>query len=728
LPGESYQLEIVNRGFLDGLTLRAASRQKPGPDEVEIRVHATGLNFKDVLNTLGMVGSDSFPLGNECAGTIVEVGKNVKDFKPGDEAIAYAPGSFRSYLTISEDFVILKPEHISFEEAAGLLVVFHTAYATLHELGKMSKGDRVLIHAATGGVGMAALQLAQKAGAEIFATAGSERKRAFLRSLGVHHVLDSRSLNFGDEIMKITEGEGVDIVLNSLVGDFIPKSMSVLRKHGRFLEIGQRDILDKKQLEQLKEGVQYHVFDGTRLNRESVKFNLRELRKLWVDGSLKPLPVKVFPIEDAISAFRYMAQAKHIGKIIVTHKPMLTRAKSVSPHSDASYLITGGLGSLGLQIGRWMVEKGARHLVVMGRSDPSQEAQQKIRQLEQSGTEILVVKGDVALEEDVARTLEQIRISMPPLRGIVHAAGVLDDGMLLQQDWERFSKVLAPKVSGAWNLHVATREIPLDFFVLFSSAATLIPNYGQGNYSTANAFLDSLARYRKAEGLPAQSINWSAWGGEGMAASVGSRELLRWTEQGFSPMEPEDAFEAFEQVLTKETAQLAIMPVDWSSFFRHQKGVQMPAMLLELAEKEVFHSKAVVTVSEKPGSYLRQLEQTNPENRPDVLSDYIRKQVVKVLRLDSSLEIRPTQDLAQLGMDSLMAVELRNQIAKDVGVTMPVVTFLKGSSLSKISAMLLDKLTSAASIVGSPSPRSRDEIRSGLEGNSINDGWEEGEL
>ena len=213
-----------------------------------------------------------------------------------------------------------------------------------------------------------------------------------------------------------------------------------------------------------------------------------------------------------------------------------------------------------------------------------------------------------------------------------------------------------------------------------------------------------------------------------MVASVGSRELLRWTEQGFSPMEPEDALQVFEQAMTKETAQLAVMPVEWSSFFRHQKGAQIPAMLLELAEKEVLHSKAVITVSEEPGSFLRQLEQTSPENRPDVLSQYIRKQVVKVLRLDPSIELRPTQGLAQLGMDSLMAVELRNQITKDFGVTMPVVTFLKGSSLSRISAMLLDKLTSAASIVGSPSSRGREEIRSGLEDNSINDGWEEGEL
>ena len=728
LPGESYQLEIVNRGFLDGLTLRAAPRQKPGPDEVEIRVYSTGLNFKDVLNALGMVGSDPFPLGNECAGTIVEVGENVEDFKPGDEVIAYAPGSFRSYLTTSVDYIILKPKQISLEEAAGLLVAFHTAYATLYELGKMSKGDRVLIHAATGGVGMAALQLAQKAEAEVFATAGSERKRAFLRSLGVHHVLDSRSLDFADEIMKITQGEGVDIVLNSLAGDFIPKSLSVLRRNGRFLEIGQRDLLDKDQVAQLKEGVQYYHFDGTRLNRESVKFNLRELHKLWVDGSLKPLPVKVFPIEDVISAFRYMAQAKHIGKIIVTHKPMSTGARSVNLQSDASYLITGGLGSLGLQVARWMVEKGARHLVVMGRSDPSQEAQQRISQLEQSGAKILVVKGDVSLKDDVTRTLEKINTSMPALRGVIHAAGVLDDGMLLQQDWERFSKVLAPKVSGAWNLHVATRETVLDFFVLFSSAASILPNYGQGNYTTANAFLDSLALYRKAEGLPALSINWSAWKGDGMVASVGSRELLRWTEQGFSPMEPEDALQVFEQAMTKETAQLAVMPVEWSSFFRHQKGAQIPAMLLELAEKEVLHSKAVITVSEEPGSFLRQLEQTSPENRPDVLSQYIRKQVVKVLRLDPSIELRPTQGLAQLGMDSLMAVELRNQITKDFGVTMPVVTFLKGSSLSRISAMLLDKLTSAASIVGSPSSRGREEIRSGLEDNSINDGWEEGEL
>ncbi len=723
LPGESYQLEVLDRGLLDSLTLRPAPRHKPGPDEVEICVHATGLNFKDVLNALGMVGGDPFPFGLECAGTIVEVGKNVKGFKTGEEVIAFAPGSFRSYLTTSVDSIVPKPEDISFEEAAGLLVVFHTAYCTLHELGKMSKGDRVLIHAAAGGVGMAALQLAQAVGAEIYATAGTERKRSFLRSLGVSHVMDSRSLDFADEIMKITRGEGVDIVLNSLAGDFIPKSMSVLRKHGRFLEIGQRDLLDKKQVEQLKEGVQYHVFDGTRLSSDSVKSVLGELRKLWADGSLTPLPVKVFPITQAISAFRYMAQAKHIGKIIVTHRPTPTRVKSDSLRSDASYLITGGLGSLGLLIARWMVEKGARRLVLIGRSDPSQEARQKISRMEESGAEIIVAKGNVAMTDDVTRILEQISSSLPALRGIVHAAGVLDDGMLLDRDWESFSKVFAPKVSGAWNLHIATREMPLDFFVLFSSAATILPNYGQGSYTTANAFLNTLAHYRRAKGLPALSINWGAWRGGGMAASVGNSVKSRWTEQGFSPMDPEDALEAFGQALTKDVPQMAVMPVDWSSFFRYRKASRMPSMLSELVDNKAQGEKVF---SEKPGFYLQQLEGTDPEKRHEMILDYVCRQVIKVLRLDASVDLKPTQGLGELGIDSLMAVELRNQIAKDFGVTMPMVIFLKGSSLSHLATMLIDKLASA--IPAMSSSDAEDRIPSKSEGGYIDSNWEDGVL
>ncbi|HEV2132385.1 MAG TPA: zinc-binding dehydrogenase, partial [Longimicrobiaceae bacterium] len=360
------RLQGAPSGVLEEMKWIPAVRRPPGRGEVEIRVHATGLNFRDVMNALAM-REDRDPLGGECSGRIVAVGEDVEGFEPGDEVVAIATGGFGTYVTVSADLVLRTPPSLGLAEAAGQPLAFLTAHYCLNHLARLAAGERILIHAAAGGVGLAAVRLAQKAGAEIFATAGSEEKHEYLRSLGIRHVYDSRSLCFVDGVLQATDGRGVDVVLNSLAGEFIPRSLDSLAEDGRFLEIGKRDIWTAAQVAQRKPGVHYHVVDlASRLHAApaSVAPILREAMEGVMSGAVEPLPVTTFPGERVADAFRYMAQAKHIGKVVVVQDAVAQMpAGTVAPRADASYLVTGGLAGLGLLSARWLAERGAGTVV-----------------------------------------------------------------------------------------------------------------------------------------------------------------------------------------------------------------------------------------------------------------------------------------------------------------------------------------------------------------------------
>src|SRR5687768_12645793 len=365
-------------------------RREPGPGEVEIEVHAVGLNFKDVMITMGLLPDEALEggytgkaLGMECSGTITAVGRDVAGLEVGDAVMTAAPGALRTNLTVNAQFVVRKPDHIGFEEAATIPITFLTAYYSLHYLGRIQARDRVLIHAAAGGVGLAAIQLAQRAGAEVFATAGTPAKRDLLRALGVRYVMDSRSLAFANEVMEFTGGQGVDIVLNSLSGEAIPKSLSILSAYGRFIEIGKRDIYENSKLglRPFRNNLSLFAVDLDKLcaqRPELVQTFLHNVMQAFEDGSLHALPHRVFSVSDIVSAFRYMAQAKHTGKVVVSmHDEVVITPESQGPltlRDNATYLVTGGLGGFGLAVAHWLVEQGARHLVLTGRSGASSPA------------------------------------------------------------------------------------------------------------------------------------------------------------------------------------------------------------------------------------------------------------------------------------------------------------------------------------------------------------------
>ena len=712
---DSFRLEIPERGILENLTLEPTPRRQPSMGEVEIRVRTTGLNFRDVLNALGHPG-DPGPLGGECAGEIVAIGEGVQGFEIADAVVAIVPGSFSKYVTVDARMVVSKPEMLGFEEAATIPANFLTAYYTLHHLAKISAVDRVLIHAAAGGTGMAAVLLAQQVGAEVFATA-SPGKWAFLKSMGVKHIMNSRTLDFAERVMTITRGEGVNIVLNSLTsGEFIAKSLSVLNPQGRFLEIGKRNVWSSSQVAQVLPDASYFIVDLVWVIQQQpalIQTMLRELMQQFQAGKLSPLPQKVFPIQEVVSAFRYMQQAKHIGKIVVTQGEASTEDdeenqivrdskryvlpstgrnfnESAPLRSDATYLITGGLGALGLKVARWMVESGARHLALTGRSGASPETQAIISEIERSGARVLVVKADVSQYRELAIAFEQIETSMPPLQGVVHAAGVLNDGDLLQLNWERFSRVMAPKVAGTWNLHSLTKDLPLDFFICFSSATSLLGNAGQGNYAAANAFMDALTGYRRQLGLPGLSINWGAWSNVGMVADLVSRASSLMAAQGIKAIAPEVGLQIFGALLPADTARVGVLPINWSEYLRQFSSGTYPGFLSELTDP-VRQPKTDEDLSASTEEIWHQLQQAENSDRHSLLTTYLQAEVAKVLRLGiSQVDVRVP--LNQMGLDSLMGVELRNRINRHLSTNISVVKFLEGGSIEDLGTYLLEEL------------------------------------
>jgi acyl transferase domain-containing protein/NADPH:quinone reductase-like Zn-dependent oxidoreductase/acyl carrier protein/SAM-dependent methyltransferase len=663
---------------------------------VEIRVLAAGLNFRDVLNALGVYQGPAGPLGSECAGRIVAVGAGVEGLHVGQEVVALSAGTFRTYLTTEAALVVPKPEGLTFSEAATAPVAFLTAEYALGHLARLAPGERVLIHAAAGGVGLAAVQVAKRAGAEILATAGSPEKRAFLESLGVRHVMDSRSLAFADEVRARTAGEGVEVVLNSLSGEFISRSLGVLRAGGRFLEIGKAGIWTAEQMAAARKDVAYFPIYLGDVDPELLRAMLRRVMDDLAAGALTPLPIRSFPFAEAASAFRYMAQAKHIGKIVLIPE----NAGPPAIRGDATYLVTGGLGSLGLLVARWLVDRGARHLALVGRRGATEEARGVVAELERAGAQVAVAAVDVAREDEIARLVAGIDARMPPLRGVIHAAGVLDDGMVRQQSWERFERVLAPKMAGAWNLHGVTRDRELDFFVLFSSAASLLGWPGQGNYAAANAFLDALAHHRRGAGLPAVSINWGPWGGVGMAASLDPRAQARRTQQGIALLPTEGALVSLERLLGHRSPQVAVLALDLSKALEALPAARGP-LFADLV-------RTVPPQKDRPSGPPRpelvdQLEQAPAGKRRGVVLTHVRAQVLSVLGLDPSSVRDAHQGFRDLGMDSLMALELRNRLQRSVGRGLPPTLAFDFPTIEALTGHLVDD------VLALPSPVARAE-------------------
>ncbi|HKU42757.1 MAG TPA: SDR family NAD(P)-dependent oxidoreductase [Polyangiales bacterium] len=699
----NFRLDMDRPGILDHLRLRAAERTEPGPDEVEIEVCAAALNFLDVLKALGnMPGqtAGSVALGLECAGRISKLGANVRGLALGQEVVAVTTStrtSISQYVRTHAALAVPKPQRLSFEQAVTVPVAFLTAQYALEHVGRLAAGERVLIHNAAGGVGLAAIAVARARGAEIFATAGNEQKRELLAELGVSYVGDSRSLAFADEIRARTSGEGVDVVLNALAGEAITEGLRLLRPQGRFLEIGKRDIYDNQQLGMLpfRAGLTFaHVdiaaliHDRPRLIGELLGAILARVER----GELEPLPATLFPVSEAPDAFRHMAQAAHVGKVVLTFDdPALPNAVQPDPAAplatgDGWYVVSGGLSGLGLTTACWLVEQGARQLVLLGRKQPSTDAQRQIAQLEAAGVRVLVRSCDVGDLAQLRAALEGVQ----PLRGVVHSAGVIEDGMTLQLTAASLRRVMHPKLLGAWNLHQLTRDLPLDFFVMYSSGAATLGSPGQGNYAAANAFLDALAHFRRDAGLPALSINWGAWSEVGLAVRPDRAERLG--ERGLGSMTNREGLRVLEKLLREGALNTTVFPAanwhTWTEFY--PVAAKLP--VFETLLRESNGSQRTAAQSE-----LQRILDAEPAARAQHVERYLLEQVSRVLKVARNKQLDPELALTRLGIDSLMALELKNRIEADLQVLVPVSKILLGPSARKLAHDVLDKLPVRAS-------------------------------
>jgi acyl transferase domain-containing protein/NADP-dependent 3-hydroxy acid dehydrogenase YdfG/acyl carrier protein len=692
-PSREYRVDMRAPGVLDNLVVREDAARRPGCGEIAIRVAAAGLNFRDVMKALGIYpddAADGLLFGDECAGTVTAIGEGVDAFAPGDEVIAIGAGSLASSLVTRAEFAFARPADVSVEEAVTIPIAFLTALYALRHVGRLQPGERVLIHAATGGVGLAALHIARHIGAEVFATAGTEEKRTFLRLLGVRHVMDSRTLAFADQIHKLTDGAGVDVVLNSLAGEAISKGLECLAHGGRFLEIGKRDIYlnSKLGLRCFKKNVSFSAIDLSKVMAErpqQIKQLLGEITTLFA-GRARPLPHRSVPIGNVAHAFRHMAKAKHIGKIVLSMRNedvevVPPDAPTVAFSRDTTFLITGGFGGFGLALAEWLVDHGATHLVLTSRRGAaSADAERALASLEAKGARVLAVRADVTNPNDVARVLDSARRTMPPLRGVVHAAMVLDDGVLLQLDRQRFRKVMDPKVLGAWNLHRLTLDDPLDFFVMFSSATSTCGNPGQGNYAAANAFLDALAHYRRRLHRPALTVNWGNLTDVGHVAR--HQELDQYLHSiGIGGFSSRQALDALGRLLVAGATHVALLNIDWRLWTKYALVTASPKFSLLTSARPL--------ADDANGGRLRDaVLAAPPEERDNLIQVRLRDEVGRVLGIGGS-KLDINQPLNELGVDSLMTVELKNRISKELGVSVPTADLMRGPSIVSLTRLLL---------------------------------------
>ena len=710
LQQERYRWASSAPGSLDALAARPAPAEPPAAGELEIAVEATGLNFRDVLNALGLLEAYSaelglrdgsqLPFGGECVGRVVAVGAGVSPDRIGERVLAaLAVGSLASHVRCRAQLCLPLPPELSPELGASLSTAFLTAIHGLIDLAQLQPGETVLIHAAAGGVGQAALQVARRLGARIFATASQAKQPALLEQ-GVEAVFDSRSTAFAEQLLAATGGRGVDVVLNSLKGEWVDAGFRALAAGGRFVELGKLEIWSREQAAQRRPDARYLPFDLLEVAAAEPRRIRDLLASLLVDlqqGQYSPIPLQVFPEEQTSEAFRLMAQARHVGKLVISRglQPAPLRLRP-----DATYLITGGLGALGQQLVAWLVAQGARSLLLVSRSaleipaallaELPATVDCRLLPLELGGA-----ASDAATGASVEEALAEAIAALPPdrpLRGLFHAAGVLDDGLISGQTPQRLRRVLAPKLRGWQQLEraVALAAPPLEFAVAFSSMAALLGSPGQSNYGAANGALDG-ACSRSGGGFGGTqavtlAMQWGPWAGAGMASGQGRRlEAL-----GVGLLPSEQALAALELALQRgRGGVLAVLANNWPQLARQAQPRQAAAMAPLLGDQAGGDQAA-----EGPLERSRLLA-LPAEERAAALLQLLQQRLAAVMGLADPASLDPADSLFQIGLDSLMAVELAAGVQQDLGVKLELESLAGDPNLESLAAIVLRGLEAA---------------------------------
>jgi acyl transferase domain-containing protein/NADPH:quinone reductase-like Zn-dependent oxidoreductase/surfactin synthase thioesterase subunit/NAD(P)-dependent dehydrogenase (short-subunit alcohol dehydrogenase family)/acyl carrier protein len=692
---EHFALSVSARGGTSSLHFVERERRTLSPDEVEIEVCATALNFKDLMKVMGLLDVEYIEgtyfgdtIGMECSGIISRVGHAVTHLKVGDAVVAGAAESFARYVVLPGEYVFKKPSTLTFPEAVIPFINTMPAYFGLIEKANLKRGDRVLIHSATGGVGLAAIQIAQMVGAEVYATAGNEEKRDYLRSLGVKFVSNSRSLEFFDDILEWTGGKGVDVVLNFLTGELMEKSIELLAFGGRFVELGKFDILadNRLRLGLFQKNISFtHVdFDyiTTHCPDQCVRL-MRQILDLYERKTLLPIKTTTYPARLVRDAFEFMKTSEHIGKLVLD---MSDRAGlKVTPmghalrvRADGFYLITGGFSELGLKGARWLADLGARHIGLIGRSGAKSEQDRRlISDLRDRGIDVLEMRADVSQNDAVASLLAEIPL---PVRGLLHLATVYHDLPILELKDEDLRSVMGVKAKGAYHfLHNLDRD-NLDWFINFSSLASYGSN-AQASYAAANTYLDALAH---GQGVGDQkqsrvlSINW----GPIRAGELdrNSRLVRYFEESGVIPTPADDIFPMLSQIAKTPFSQVGAFDIVWERFAKNSA----------MSKSQLFARQAAALQPGGSGTLLEQLDTLDAERQRDVAEKFISGQLSEILRVPRE-NITPETRMDELGVDSLMAVTLSHAIEVSSSVELGSVPFLQKPTVRKLAAEWLFK-------------------------------------
>lgn len=701
-----FRLDFHAPGRMTNLVWRPQSERALGAEDIEVRVVATGLNFRDVMYLQGLLPEDAIEegfagasLGLEFAGVVSRVGLQGGEFDVGDAVMGFASGCFASHVVTRANAITHKPAGWSFEAAATVPTVFFTVYYALKHLADLQPGERVLIHGGAGGVGIAAIQFALHLGAEVFATAGSDEKRDFVALLGADHVLDSRTLAFADQVMTLTNGEGVDVVLNSLAGEALRRSLDVLKPFGRFIELGKRDFFENTPvgLRPFRNNISYFAIDADQLliARPALTARLfRAVMALFYEKVLFPLPFRPFPAANVVDAFRTMQQSQHIGKVIVTMEGAAVAVESAPVQSiplrfdqHDSWLVTGGIAGFGLESARWLAARGVGHLVLVGRRGMrTPGAVEAVRSLEALGARVEVVACDICDRGAVQAMLNEIRSSPSPLTGVLHAAMVLDDALITNLDTRRLRSVLAPKLLGAWHLHELTLDVPLKHFVVYSSSATLIGNPGQANYVAANAALESLALLRRALALPITCIGWGPIGDVGYLARHQAVKDGHLGRLGATLLSSRAALGSLDQLLQGNAGPVSVGDFDWPTLTRLLPSAHAARFeRLRRRAGPAAYNNAVnadirVMIAGKTRAEALQIVQV-----------LVLQEVAQVLSVAAD-RIDPSRSVHELGMDSLMAVELVMGLEKRFSLELPAMLLNEGITVERVAGRIIERL------------------------------------
>ncbi|MEU4626376.1 SDR family NAD(P)-dependent oxidoreductase [Actinoplanes sp. NPDC023801] len=652
-PEGPWRLEAGDTGTIDGLVLRptpeAAGPLEPG--QIRIAVRAAGVNFRDVAISLGM--TDQKGMGTEAAGVVVETGPDVHDLAPGDRVFGAIGGAFGPVVVAERALVARIPDGWSFAEAASVTTVYLTAWYGLRDRGGLRAGETLLVHAAAGGVGMAAVELARLWDVEVFATA-SPAKWDVLRDLGVadDHIASSRTLDFEESFRAVTGGRGVDMVLHSLTGDFTDASLRLLARGGRLMDMGKTDKRDPLEVADRHPGTRYDAFDLFEAGAGRIGELLREVLSLFDQGRLRMLPITAWDVRDAVSAFRHISRARHVGKNVLTVPAPLD--------PEGTVLVTGGTGQLGALVAERLVTRhGARDLLLLSRRGPEAPGAGALTErLREAGATVEVVACDVADRAELAAVLAGRRLT-----GVVHCAGTLDDGMFTAMTGERIDAVFRPKVTAAVNLHELTADQDLAMFVMYSSVAATFGSPGQSNYAAANSFLDALASCRRGRGLPAVSLGWGLWAeASGMTAHLDGTNLDRATRAGRA-LSSETGLALFDAAVTLPGAHLVLSALGRAGF-----GDAVPPLLRRLVRPAVRRA-ATTAVTTVP--LADRLTPLTAAEQDAFLLDLVVSHAAAVLGHPTTEAVGAERAFKDLGFDSLTAVELRNRLTAETGVRLP---------------------------------------------------------